>query len=67
MTDRQDKPQDPGRPQIAAGTADEQLSRTHAAQPSQGFQPLPKPIGKAPYRLRLEEAVGPGEARAPSS
>jgi hypothetical protein len=62
VTDRQDKTQDPGRPQVAIGSAEEQLSRVQAAQPSQAFQPLPKASGKTPYRLGLEEAVGTAEA-----
>jgi acid phosphatase type 7 len=62
MNDESKAAADPGRPLVSSGNAEEQLSRTHAAQPSQGFQPLPKPSGKAPYRLSLEEAVGGVEA-----
>lgn len=60
-----DQPKDalPGEIQIANGPAEEQLIREHAARSSQAFQPLPKPTGKAPYRLSLDELVGPVEAK----
>lgn len=62
MNDSSGAPPDPGRPLVTSGSAEEQLSRSHATQPRQGFQPLPKPTGKVPYRLSLEEAVGTVEA-----
>jgi acid phosphatase type 7 len=53
---------DPGRVQVQARGAREQLSRPHATHGNQQFQPLPTPSGPFPYRLDLETIVGPAHA-----
>ena len=63
MGDEQTAANTPGKTLVSSGNAEEQVSRAHASHPSQTFQPLPKPTGKAPYRLSLDDAVGEVEAK----
>ena len=56
-------PETPGTSLVQIGSAEEQVSRAHPASRHQGFQPLPNPTGRSPYRRSLNTILGETRSR----